>query len=340
MSIAQFKIRFKVPNISELKDTFLPEFTVQRILWKVKIVKDKDGHLGLYLHCPKGDNTEDWSVTARWSFQILTSKLLTNYEKNVDPFVFDSSNISWGFSSLIKWTTLCDKDNGYVENDMIHLDVTIESVNPNDANESRLVFRNSYKSCEENCHAVFLLIIENVERLMAVRSPLFNERSMPWKLTVFKRHQGILSVRLRSKLNTPDKIVRIRLVPWDDSSNSNTKFETKYIRPSCNYQTETLISWTELMKPENGFIKNNSIMVSAEVMDDGINALIRESKSLPRLECPVCFENIQDKDISSVVCGHQFCTPCIRQYVEDRGECPSCQKPAVVNDLRRMYLPM
>lgn len=210
----------------------------------------------------------------------------------------------------------------------------MEAVDPNDREKSRLIFENRDESDEENCCAIFRLKIENVDRLFALKTPRFNETSMPWTLTVFKC-SGALKVRLHSKDNESTKSVHVTLVSSVDGTNKNKCFQ-----PTGNIQQQKLISWTELVKPTNGFIKTNSITIDVTITTDGINQLIAESKPAIKLECAICFEDIQDCNISSVACGHLFCTACIKAYVKEHGACPSCKKAAVEKDLRRTYLPM
>ncbi|KLO08023.1 hypothetical protein SCHPADRAFT_624224 [Schizopora paradoxa] len=53
-------------------------------------------------------------------------------------------------------------------------------------------------------------------------------------------------------------------------------------------------------------------------------------------ECPVCMETKQH--LSSVPCGHLFCTACIKSALRADRRCPVCRSSARETDLRRIYL--
>jgi len=53
-------------------------------------------------------------------------------------------------------------------------------------------------------------------------------------------------------------------------------------------------------------------------------------------ECPVCME--EQSHLSSVPCGHLFCTSCIRAALKADKRCPVCRSSARETDLRRTFL--
>jgi len=53
-------------------------------------------------------------------------------------------------------------------------------------------------------------------------------------------------------------------------------------------------------------------------------------------ECPICRHS--DSDLSSVPCGHVFCTSCITEALRVDSRCPMCRQQADATDLRRVYL--
>jgi len=52
-------------------------------------------------------------------------------------------------------------------------------------------------------------------------------------------------------------------------------------------------------------------------------------------ECPVCMED--QSHLSSVPCGHLFCTSCIRAALKADRRCPVCRSLAQEADLRRIF---
>lgn len=56
------------------------------------------------------------------------------------------------------------------------------------------------------------------------------------------------------------------------------------------------------------------------------------------LECVVCFDNMFEKTIKKLKCGHLFCSPCIYQALEDATRCPLCREKVRLDDLSDIYL--
>lgn len=93
-------------------------------------------------------------------------------------------------------------------------------------------------------------------------------------------------------------------------------------------------------------VQNGSIVINVELKMDklegiaaNVNGNVGEGEEkLPNIECAICYESFQNKEISSVKCGHIFCTVCITRSIETRKNCPKCNAPATVEDLRRTYV--
>jgi len=63
----------------------------------------------------------------------------------------------------------------------------------------------------------------------------------------------------------------------------------------------------------------------------------RKSSEGRVFECPVCME--EQSHLSSMPCGHLFCTSCIRAALQANERCPICCSSARETDLRRIFLP-
>lgn len=99
---------------------------------------------------------------------------------------------------------------------------------------------------------------------------------------------------------------------------------------------EDIISWKELLKLNNGFVKDNSITLEVKIdvgrpnsTDGGSSNYVTKHR---RFQCSICFEKLDDQGISITPCGHMFCTDCAKA-------CPICRKALRSNGLRRVYLP-
>ncbi|KAK7047888.1 hypothetical protein VNI00_006216 [Paramarasmius palmivorus] len=53
-------------------------------------------------------------------------------------------------------------------------------------------------------------------------------------------------------------------------------------------------------------------------------------------ECPMCEEG--DKPVCSTACGHLFCVSCIKSALHYTGQCPICNEPGEVEQLRRIFV--
>jgi plasmid rolling circle replication initiator protein Rep len=55
------------------------------------------------------------------------------------------------------------------------------------------------------------------------------------------------------------------------------------------------------------------------------------------IECGICHAEMDCNDKSEVLalhCGHEFHTDCVKQWLEEKGECPYCRRGcSISNDL-------
>lgn len=233
---------------------------------------------------------------------------------NLSPYVFNNKGInSFGNASFIGWNELFDIEKCYVKDDAIRLNITIEVVDPDDPNKSILTFERIYQSCAEICRSIFQIKISNINNLMAVRSPKFINDVLPWDLTVLNDTSlKNLDVRLVKNNESSKKMnVSIKLVSANEQINYNKKFEGIVFQPSENRTYKTLLSWDELIKPENGFVNDNSITIQVEVTSDNMARDAQSLKSeikpeVAEMECTICLESMKNRSTSSVPCGHLF----------------------------------
>ncbi|ESK92856.1 zinc-finger-containing protein [Moniliophthora roreri MCA 2997] len=63
--------------------------------------------------------------------------------------------------------------------------------------------------------------------------------------------------------------------------------------------------------------------------------MTRPAKKLVQ-SCPICLST--PKSMSAARCGHLFCTSCISHAFETSGSCPSCRRPGLASQLRKVKL--
>ncbi|XP_031628616.1 E3 ubiquitin-protein ligase BRE1-like [Contarinia nasturtii] len=343
VSVPKVNFNFKIANISKLKQIFSPEFLVQGVPWNVKVVKNASAavdRLGIYLYCQKKEILENWSHAAFASFKLLSSKDEVNpVERTIEAYAFDNSGLGYGFPNFIKWNDLLNVEKGYVKDDAITLEIEIVA-ETSDENKSRLTFENIEKSCDENCLVLYRLTIANVKNLMAVASTKFNLRKLSCHLQVYKSQSSDLKIRLSSNSDADEISYKSKILFTLVSSKDGKAIEKVENRClTSSWLLINLVSWDELLKPENGFVNDNSIIIEMKIKPAGIFDDGDDDEKQRKIECSICFETIGDQAVSSTKCGHLFCTECITTSVTARKVCPTCNDAIALEDLHPVFLP-
>lgn len=333
-------VQMEIASISKLDEIWSPEVFINGIPWRVIVRKDENW-LVAYLKCAKEDDTSNWTVPAGAKIELLTfsddTDAVTEY---IDPNVFSLLNNLYG-AGIIQWDKLLNDENKYVKNDTIRLNIEITTEDPNYLERSILKFENIDDS--QNCwsNATFRLTLSNVGNLMAVRSPRFLICGLPWELTVYKCRKPYLCISLSNKSFRKASCTMTMSIKLLSTKNDVDPIEDSREDKLGNreiLEIEDVIPWDDLLKPENGFVNNGSITLEVKVKaenPEGDIPNIGQSNVAKRhrFECSVCFEVLDNQDISTTQCGHLFCTGCIKK----RDVCPMCQK--AVKTLQRIYLP-
>lgn len=59
-------------------------------------------------------------------------------------------------------------------------------------------------------------------------------------------------------------------------------------------------------------------------LQDQITDMFKDAKK--SIECNICLEAIEFKNLKSGRCGHHYCTLCINEWLKKSNECPTCKK--------------
>lgn len=352
VTIASNTSLLTISKVSNLNTVRLPEVSIHGIPWAVKICKKEGAHqssLAAYLYCEK-DVSSCWAHAAVCSFELLSFGDDRNSIKcHSIPYVFVPSEfgIGYGKDDIIQWDELFNEDKNYVMNDAIKLRIKITAEDPNQANKSSLKFERVVNQCNCEYVANFRLTVEHVVNLMAVRSAQFKLRGMAFVLTVFKDHTSQIGVLLECEAPSEDVSCKVTMLAKLVSSKADgspmDKIGTKRLRDFDELALQGIVSLNEVLKPENGFVNNNSVVFDIEIKTDKPETDMQNSANgdaAPKLECSICLANIINEEISCTPCGHTFCSACIEKAVEDNGECPLCKEAVQPDDLRRIVLPM
>lgn len=352
-SISEMDFKLKISNISKFVEFHSPQFPMQGFQWKVNIKKtnfDDESSLAVYLVYKNKTTSTIWSAVACATFKLMPFDSSENpLECRSGHYVFDQNGLKFGFSKFIGWNELIDMQNSYVKNDAINMDIKIEVADPNEKNKSILKCEKIETCCDEDCVTTYRLKIINIESLLAIRSPKILLRKLPWYFTVHRNSTGGLSVRLRF---VPFRIgisckskMTVKLISSKGAAKLIEKVEDKSLNRLQNVCFD-LVTWDGLLKPENGYVNDNSIVIEAEVKTskpEGVNPNDQEARSngIPKkMNCAICLGLMDKQEISSTSCGHLFCTVCITECINKFAVCPSCGVAITLEDVHRVYLPL
>lgn len=334
-------VRMDVSPVSELTAIWSPKVYINSIPWEVEVKKEDDENsLAIFLHCAKKVNSSDWAISACATVSLLPfSRKKSPLVHHIKPNVFDSSGSSYGTSELIKWNELLKNENKYVKKDTIQLKIEITADNPNDSERSILNFKTTDKCCDDSSHAIFRLTVRNVKNLVAVRTPQFNLRGLPWHMTLYKCQTSNLGIKLSNESceEASCKIgMTVKLLSSKYDMDPIEKID--HVDSSSSLKITQIISWDEMLKSRNGFNKKDVITLEVKLKADKPECDGLSNTKRRRLECAICFEALDNQDLSITPCGHLFCTTCITNALKKRKVCPTCQ--ATVKNLQRAHLPL
>lgn len=347
MSAVNGNVGFTIPHISKLKGFWTQEFIVDDIPWYVNVKKELDqgkSYLGAHLDCSKKSKTPNWSQPARFTIKILSVKDdVATLVHHIHPFIYDHTKKKFGDDAIISWDDLFDASKGYVKNDTIKMEFLVEVADQNPNTKSNLILIRT-DTCREGDWSKYHLTVTNIENLMAVQLAKIVLRNIPWNLVVFKDQKGHLGIyndcHIPKHKGTFKRSMSCKILSRFGQAKSIEKVVNRDVGGEDIFSTGGIVSFTDLMNPENGFIQNGEISIEVEIKlvlptkDENVQA------KRPRMECGICKEEMAKKELSSVACGHTFCSACIERTVETNKQCPICKKPANANELRRTLLPM
>lgn len=259
-----------ISSISKLTKVQSPKVCIHGISWKVKAFKNEENTLPtVCLYCTKKADSTDWSVPVKFTMHLLPFNDDINVRKyHSPPFVFSPSKSAFGIQ-FIEWDELLKGENKYVQDDTIELKFEIMAEHPNYLDKSVLKFEVIDKSCNYDSHANFRLTVTNVKNLIAVRSPQFILCGLFWDLTVSKCPKSTLGIMLDSN-KLPKKVsckmtMTIKLLSSKDGINSIEKSGVDQMQWPKKPRITEIASWDEMMKPQNGFVNNSSIILEVEI---------------------------------------------------------------------------
>lgn len=319
-------------------------FHVRNNPWMIKISKKKDMMAISLISCIKNAPIR-WTVIAACSAKLISSKIHKKPHKAfIGPVGFYEGTLEWLSSTSIPWNMLMDPTNDYITNDTCKLEIEVKASPLQITTQHQwLTFESIQKCCNENSNDKFRLTVKVFDDFIGVCSPEFVLSNSKWRISVVKTEAiPVEYVQIRLRCIAPDTnwserlTITSTLIPFNPNGQPLQKqIENQNYNHSAYNFAWNLITWDDLILPLNQYIENNSFVLEISIKR---GATKRRTFDEDNLTCTICFERLKDLAISSLSCGHIFCTPCIVKSIQQKKLCPTCNRAANVRHLRRIYL--
>lgn len=316
-----------ISNISLLNKIASDVFYVQDVAWNVYARKNfRKGKEFLGICFVQKENSENCSQPVIVTFKLLSfNDGIDPLEYHCEPYFSNHTGLSIDKLSLIPWENLVDINKGYVKNDAINLEVTIEIAELDEGRNSEFTLDIAEAYDESDGNHSIRFSITNIDNLVAVRSPIFEIQQLYWDLTIYKSHSNTLNVRFGS-IPCYRKIrylanghVRVKLLSSNGDKNSIEKMKNGRFDNFRELHEFELISWEQLINTENGFVNNNSIAMEVEIQRSKSERCrsggsVGFASEASKMKCFICLVSIEGESIASSQRCHPLCSICKKQY--------------------------
>lgn len=338
MDISEIKF-FITPNNMKHFTPFRSEiFYVRGCPWMV-CLKYICNDLWLELISKVEEQPEDWTIFVTGSAKFIPTDVQgVSLEKQ-----FPVHMLCQGHRSEIFFLdSLLLLRNDYVTNDTCKIEIVLK-VSPvqYSTDNEWLKFESIPKCCVNSSNEKFRMTVKIFDGFMGVCSPAFRfdgyESRIILTRYVTDSLEDLIRIDFQLSVTTVDWTTKLQailctLITFDP----NVKPLQKQAEGVDMHYLD-FITWDELLKPSNRYIQNNSFVL--EFMFKGKSVQCQEcDEGAVKLMCSICFENLNNLSVSSLACGHMFCTECITKSIQQKKVCPICNHPATSNELRKTFL--
>lgn len=346
-NISEVNCLIKLDNIANFNSFQSNIFYVRGTPWVVLFEKNCFT-LCVSLISKIENDSKDWAIAAEYSVDIIPIELHINFiKKNFTGAVFHHGRMSRK-CSLISWNDLTQPENGFVTNDSCELEIKV-SVSPlqNSIQNEWLKFESIQKCCDENSGEKYRMTVKVFGSFIGVCSPPIHLKNSECRIVLKKissrpdgnANEKFIQIVLRvmeNEFNGADQIIMsCKLIPFDPNMQPLQKQQKAF---PCEILLN-LITWDELIKPANCYIQNKIFILEIEFKSAALKHRECNDGGDDKLACIICLERLNGP-ASSLLCGHIFCTACIKESIERRKLCPTCNQPATVRQLRKVFLPL
>lgn len=99
------------------------------------------------------------------------------------------------------------------------------------------------------------------------------------------------------------------------------------------FEESVIYVCTEKEQPKTNLKENNSEAAAVDLPQSS-----EEKGQKIKPQCPICLETLGSMPVSSTICGHIFCTPCIENCIKCQKKCPTCRKKLTLKMMHPLFL--
>lgn len=227
-----------------------------------------------------------------------------------------------------------DEQKGYVKNDEIHLEIDVKAENPKA--KTKLICEYIGNYYDHGFKTLLNLRVLDFHQLMLATRTEIELENISWWITVLRTHFGYIGIKLAPKNQQKSFQLQAQMNCKIKSKNGTARSidqtSNAVLNTSSYMYVKNIAYFDDLVKPEYGYIENGSITFEIGLRLNKRNEATTTTNDtnngeaqvkIVKIECAICFEDIRDKEVSSLICGHAFCTPCIIRSLETRKKCPN-----------------
>lgn len=201
----------------------------------------------------------------------------------------------------------------------------------------------------EQSRLVFRYTLRDASQLYEHFGPEFTLQESEWCI-MFRKAANNIAVFLCDKKGSKNKNwtyfvkASFTLLSFTEGVDGLTrKTERKFYVNDEDWGFGHFLEWNSFMDPNAGYVKNDCAIfeIDLDIESPQPRWDIEDKKTtIPgqALECPICLQNINGREPTATKCGHLFCSNCIRRSINTRPKCPICNAPALLSELRSIFL--
>ncbi|GAA6076951.1 ubiquitin carboxyl-terminal hydrolase 7 isoform X1 [Tachysurus ichikawai] len=129
--------RFVVERFSRLSESVLsPSCFVRNLPWKIMVMprfypdRPHQKSVGFFLQCNAESDSTSWSCHAQAMLKIINYKDdEKSFSRRISHLFFHKEN-DWGFSNFMSWSDVTDPERGFVEDDKVTFEVSVQADAP------------------------------------------------------------------------------------------------------------------------------------------------------------------------------------------------------------------